>query len=96
MDMDRFVSDQNLERLRKLANVSTTEAERKILFGLLAEVKTDFIELQKARIPVLIQTEALPHSRHRARSNATRCRKRGGGCLRIRRNKEITHPQTML
>jgi len=51
--MNRFVNDQNLERLRKLANVSTTEAERKILFGLLAEEKTEFIELQKARISVL-------------------------------------------
>jgi len=50
--MDRFVSDQNLERLRQLANVSTTEAERKILFGLLAEEKTEFNELQKARSPV--------------------------------------------
>ena len=53
-DMDRFINDQNLERLRKLANVSTTKAERKILFGLLTEEKTKFIELQKARIPVLI------------------------------------------
>ena len=53
-DMDRFINDQSLERLRKLANVSTTKAERKILFGLLTEEKTKFIELQKARIPVLI------------------------------------------
>ena len=53
-DMDRFINDQNLERLRKLANVSTTKAERKILFGLLTEEKTKFIELQKAQIPVLI------------------------------------------
>ena len=52
-DMDRFINDQNLERLRKLANVSTTKAERKILFGLLTEEKAKFIELQKARIPVL-------------------------------------------
>jgi len=52
-DMDRFINDQNLERLRKLANVSTTKAERKILFGLLTEEKTKFIELQKARIPLL-------------------------------------------
>jgi len=52
-DMDRFINDQNLERLRKLANVSTTKAERKILFGLLAEEKIEFIELQKARIPLL-------------------------------------------
>jgi hypothetical protein len=49
-DMDRFINDQNLERLRKLANVSTTKTERKILFGLLTEEKTKFIELQKARI----------------------------------------------
>ena len=53
-DMDRFINDQNLERLRKLANVSTTKAERKILFGLLTEEKTKFIELQKPQIPVLI------------------------------------------
>jgi len=53
MDMDRFVNDENLDRLRKLTNVSTTEDERKILFGLLADEKTKFIELQKARIPVL-------------------------------------------
>jgi hypothetical protein len=53
MDMDRFVNDRNLKMLRKLANISTTEADRKILFGLLAEEKTKFIELQKARIPVL-------------------------------------------
>jgi len=52
-DMDRFINDQNLERLRKLANVSTTKTERKILFGLLTEEKTKFIELQKARIPRL-------------------------------------------
>jgi hypothetical protein len=53
MDMDRFVNDENLNRLRKLASVFTTEDERKILFGLLADEKTKFIELQKARIPVL-------------------------------------------
>ena len=53
MDMDRFVNDRNLKMLRKLANISTTAAERKILFGVLAGEKTKFIELQKARIPVL-------------------------------------------
>ena len=51
--MDRFVNDRNLKMLRKLANISTTAAERKILFGVLAGEKTKFIELQKARIPVL-------------------------------------------
>ena len=34
MDMDRFFNDQNLERLRSLASIATTEAERKILLGL--------------------------------------------------------------
>ena len=54
--MDRFVNDQNLGRLRKLANVSTTEAERRILFGLLAEERTKFIEVQKAGTTVLNPT----------------------------------------
>jgi hypothetical protein len=49
MDMDRFVNDQNIERYRKLASASTSDAERKMLFGLLAEEKATFIELQKAR-----------------------------------------------
>jgi hypothetical protein len=45
MDMDRFFNDQNLERLRSLASIATTEAERKILLGLLAEERLEFIEL---------------------------------------------------
>jgi hypothetical protein len=43
MDMDRFFNDQNLERLRRL--IATTEAERKILLGLLTEERLKFIEL---------------------------------------------------
>jgi hypothetical protein len=46
--MDRFINDQNLDRLRRLASVATSAAERKILFGLLAKEKTTFVELQKA------------------------------------------------
>jgi len=46
--MDRFVNDQNVEMLRRLASVATSDAERKILFGLLAAEKVQFIELQKA------------------------------------------------
>ncbi len=44
-DMDRFFNDQNLERLRSLASIATTEAERKILLGLLAEERVKFMEL---------------------------------------------------
>jgi hypothetical protein len=45
MDMDRFFNDENLGRLRSLASIATTEAERKILLGLLEEEKLEFIEL---------------------------------------------------
>jgi hypothetical protein len=47
--MDRFVNDQNIERFRKLASASTSETDRKILLGLLAEENAKFIDLQKAR-----------------------------------------------
>ena len=57
--MDRFVNDE-LNRLRKLANVSTTEDERKILFGLLADEKTKFIGLQKGRIPDALTLHDIP------------------------------------
>jgi hypothetical protein len=49
VDMDRFVNNENLGRLRRLASATTSEAERKILFGLLAEEDAKFLELQKAR-----------------------------------------------
>jgi hypothetical protein len=48
-DMDRFFNDQNLERIRSLASIATTEAERKILFGLLAEERLKFIELPEGQ-----------------------------------------------
>ena len=47
--MERFVNGKNLERLRKLSDAATTEAERKQLLGLLAEEEIKFIELQRAR-----------------------------------------------
>jgi len=47
--MDRFFSDQNLERLRSLASIATTEAERKILFALLAEERVKFIGLPEGQ-----------------------------------------------
>jgi hypothetical protein len=47
--MERFVNDQNIERYRRLACATITEAERKILLGLLADEKDKFNELQRSR-----------------------------------------------
>jgi hypothetical protein len=47
--MDRVFNDQNLERLRSLASIATTEAERKILLDLLAEEKVKFIKLPEGQ-----------------------------------------------
>jgi hypothetical protein len=49
MDMDRFFNDENLGRLRSIASIATTEAERKILLGLLAEERLKFIELAEGQ-----------------------------------------------
>ena len=35
--MERFVSQQNIERYRKLLDRSTDEAQRRVIFKLLAE-----------------------------------------------------------
>jgi hypothetical protein len=51
MDMDRFVNDQNIERFKKLASATTTQAERKMLLGLLAEEQVKSVKLEKARTP---------------------------------------------
>jgi hypothetical protein len=37
LDLERFISDRNVQRYRKLACAATTEAEREKLVGLLAE-----------------------------------------------------------
>ena len=50
MDVDRFFNDQNLAKLRSLASIATTEAERKILLGLLAEERLKFIELPEGQL----------------------------------------------
>jgi hypothetical protein len=39
LDLERFISDRNVQRYRKLACAATTEAEREKLLGLLAEEK---------------------------------------------------------
>jgi hypothetical protein len=50
MDIDRFINNPlNIEIFRKLTCVATTEAERKILFNLLADEEDKYFELPKAR-----------------------------------------------
>jgi hypothetical protein len=44
--MDRFVTRQNLESLRRLASIGISEAERKMLLSLLAAEKVKFNEQQ--------------------------------------------------
>jgi hypothetical protein len=46
--MDRFVNQQNLESLRRLASIDISAAERRILLGLLAAEKVKFNEQQNA------------------------------------------------
>jgi rubrerythrin len=40
--MERFVSQQNIERYRKLLDISTNETERRMIFKLLAEEQEKF------------------------------------------------------
>jgi hypothetical protein len=47
MDLDWFVSDQNIARYRRLASAGTTEVERIELLEMLAEEEAKFIEMQK-------------------------------------------------
>jgi hypothetical protein len=49
-DMDRFIIEQNLERFRRLASVTTSEPKRKILFELLGAEEAKFMKLRKVRI----------------------------------------------
>ena len=51
MNTDQLVSNQNLERFRKLADAVTTESERKTLLAVLAEEQAKFIALQRFRAP---------------------------------------------
>jgi hypothetical protein len=39
LNLDRFISDRNVERYRRLACATTTTAEREALLSLLAEEK---------------------------------------------------------
>jgi hypothetical protein len=40
--MERFVSQQNIERYRRLIDISTDEAQRRAIFKLLAEEQEKF------------------------------------------------------
>jgi hypothetical protein len=40
--MERFVSHQNIERYRKLADLDTDETQRRLIFDLLAEEQEKF------------------------------------------------------
>ena len=49
MDMDRFVSDKNIARLRRLTLAGITAPERKALFGVLKENFVNAQNLAKHR-----------------------------------------------
>jgi hypothetical protein len=40
--MERFVGQQNIERYRRLIDISTDEAQRRVIFKLLAEEQEKF------------------------------------------------------
>jgi hypothetical protein len=40
--MERFISQQNIERYRRLIDISTDEAQRRVIFKLLAEEQEKF------------------------------------------------------
>jgi hypothetical protein len=56
--MDRFVNEQNIERFRRLAFAVNNEAERRMLFELLAAEAIEFKEQQKVR-PERCHSEAV-------------------------------------
>ena len=49
MDVERFVSEQNIKRFRKLASAATAAADRTTLLALLAEEEAKVIGLGQAR-----------------------------------------------
>ena len=52
MDMDKFLSDRNIERYRRLACAATIGAERTRLLGLMAEEEDKSIYAEKFRQPL--------------------------------------------
>ena len=40
--MERFIRQQNIERYRRLIDISTDEAQRRVIFKLLAEEQEKF------------------------------------------------------
>jgi hypothetical protein len=49
LDTEKFVSEQNIDRYRKLADRAMTPGDRAKLLALLAEEETRLSELKKAR-----------------------------------------------
>ena len=45
--MERFVSQQNIERYRKLLDISTDEPQRRMIFKLLAEEQEKFRQVRE-------------------------------------------------
>jgi hypothetical protein len=49
--MEQFVSQQNIERYRKLLDVSIDEPQRRVIFKLLAEEQEKLSRLPQSREP---------------------------------------------
>ena len=49
MGKDRFLSDQNIERYRRLACAAINAVERERLLGLLAEEEDDYLDRLRTR-----------------------------------------------
>jgi len=47
MDLDHFVTHQNIERYRKLSDIATDEPQRRVIFRLLAEELEKFKQLAR-------------------------------------------------
>jgi hypothetical protein len=60
LDIERFVSEQNIDRYRRLAASAITPTERAKLLGLLAEEQARLTALKKARAAPVRTTPASP------------------------------------
>jgi hypothetical protein len=47
MDLDHFVTHQNIERYRKLSDIATDEPQRRVIFRLLSEELEKFKQLTR-------------------------------------------------
>ena len=56
--MERFVSRQNIERYRKLFNLSADERQRRMILKLLAEEQEHFRQIGEPLQPGAVETHA--------------------------------------